>query len=345
MKTSKILSKEVQLIIENELEDLIVASENLNPMLTYVKFILTDDEPNANGVRIPKEEFSNLIRSGLYMPLKMPYGEIAEGHKEPVPIPLGVITHLREDKNKIRGIAALWNEERPEDVRYIKERYAEGKPLDLSWEIGYAESRFDDNGIEILLGCVLRATTLVGIPAYQGRTGITSVSAVDKDSKEERSVKEQLEKLQAEVKTLEGRVAELTKNQLSDEDKEKLEEYAELKAFKDKVEAEAARQGKLAEIRKSFKDANIEKDDEFFKENEELLLTLTEVEGALNFFVSQLTPDPEEEQEEEEELEEELADKEDKEKVPPLKREKESDDEYTGSELGVALRELNQKKN
>ena len=46
----------------------------------------------------------------------------------------------------------------------------------------------------------------------------------------------------------------------------------------------------------------------------------------------------------EERLKEELANKEDKEKVPPLKREKESDVELTGSELGKALYELNRKK-
>jgi len=171
MKTSKILATEVQLIIEAEVTNLALASKNLNPMLTYVKFILTDDKPNGNNERIPKEEFSNLITTGLYMPLKMAEGGISEGHEETYPI--GVITHLREDKDKIRGIAALWNRERPEDVAYIQERYSSGEPLDLSWELGHTDSFIDDTGVNNLTGCVLRATTLVGIPAYQGRTIVT----------------------------------------------------------------------------------------------------------------------------------------------------------------------------
>jgi hypothetical protein len=367
MKTSNFSAKEVQLLIEAELENLMLASKNLNPLLTYVKFILTDDKPNSNNNRIPKEEFANIIKSGLFMPLKMAFGGISENHEDSFPI--GVITHLREDDDKIRGIGALWNKERPEDVDFIKKRYAEGKPLDLSWEIGYKDSSLDENGIEILRGCILRATTLIGIPAYQGRTNITDVDMANKDSnKEERNVEKELEKLRAELDEYKGRVAELEKTQKTEEDIQRLEEFNSLKEFKDNVEAEAARLEKLTSIRNSFSKAGVSRDDKFFEENEDLLLTLDEVEGALAFFIAQLTLEPEEEKEkeeeeekkeeekkeddsvneEEEEEEEENEDEKESEssnkKVPNLKRIQEKNSIFSGVELGKALRSRKLKK-
>ena len=102
-KFIKISSDMVQYNIDNSQEvNESFASLLLNPYVTWAKFILTDDEPNGNNVRIPKEEFSNLINSGIYMPIKMTLGEI-EGHEASIPI--GVITHLKEVKNSIFELA------------------------------------------------------------------------------------------------------------------------------------------------------------------------------------------------------------------------------------------------
>jgi len=330
----------VQLIEDKEFKSLALASaeRNLNPTLTYVKFILTDDKPNANKMRIPQEEFSNLIVSGMYMPLKMAAGEISEGHDETTP--LGVIVHLKEDGDKIRGIAALWNNERPEDVKLIKERYASGKSLDLSWEIGHYGYEEEADGVQALTGCILLASTLVGIPAYMGRTIITEVEESSDKSKEEENVDE-LEKLQKEFddlgtkfKTLEEekketdtKILELEATQLTSEVETEL---SELRLFKAEFEAEEQRVQKLQEIKDKFAEAGVNKDETFFKESEERLLSMAD--DMLDFFVSHVAS--EETTDEQEEMEEEEASEG---KLPNLKG-KQTVGKITPIELAQQLR-------
>jgi hypothetical protein len=174
----------LQLLEENEISSEMgeaFASYVLNPTVVWAKFILTDDRKNANGQRIPKEEFSNLMRSGIHMPIKMAIGEIADGHDDSKP--LGVITHLKEilteeGTNALVALAALWGEERPADVKYIRESFNSGTPVNVSWEILYSEASFNnDTGSMDLHDTVLRAATVVGTPAYEGRTQFLSVAA------------------------------------------------------------------------------------------------------------------------------------------------------------------------
>jgi len=351
------ITSELQLIVDSELDDLVLASQNLNPFLTYVRFILTDSMPNSNGHIIPQEEFSNLIQTGLYMPLKMAVGEIKEGHEDAVP--LGVITHLRVDGNKIRGVAALWNKERPADIALIKERYAEGEALDLSWEIGFDpdESQYNEDGYLVLRGCVLRATTLVGIPAYMGRTNITDVDmSSDDKSKEEETVTElekKIETLTTELQAAKERITELEENQITSEMKAELER---LQTFEEEVLAEAKRLEVLAEIRDAFEQAGVEKPDNFFEDNEEQLLAMKEGD-MLDFFIANLVSEEEEEDEpvddeeldgeeedeeekpegDEEEVEEEEAST--KNKLPNIRNIKVGEDEYTPTEIAQMLRD------
>lgn len=143
-------------------------------VITWTKFTLTDDKPNANKQRIPIEEFDNIIKSGLYKPIKMAFGEIRDGHDGSTPI--GVITNLSKIGNKIVALAALWNHERGEDIGKIKELVDSNKPVNVSWEILYENSSIK-NGISDLLDVVLRAVTIVGMPAYAGRTQLLAVAA------------------------------------------------------------------------------------------------------------------------------------------------------------------------
>jgi hypothetical protein len=347
------LTSELQLIVDSELEDLVLASQNLNPFLTYVRFILTDSMPNANGHIIPQEEFSNLIQTGLYMPLKMAQGEIKEGHDDA--IPLGVITHLRVDGNKIRGVAALWNKERPADIAFIKERYADGESLDLSWEIGFDpdESQYNDDGYLVLRGCVLRATTLVGIPAYMGRTNITDVDMSSDKSKEEETVTElekKIETLTTELQAAKERITELEETQITPEQKAELERLQEFEA---EVLAEAKRLERLQEIRDTFEQAGVEKPDDFFEDNEEQLLAMKEG-NMLDFFIANLVSEEEEEDEpadddeelegddeepegDEEDIEEEEAST--KNKLPKIRNIKVGDENYTPTEIAQMLRD------
>ena len=178
------LTDMVYLVSENDVREEMgeaFASVMFNPTVMWAKFVLTDDMRNGNGQRIPREEFSNLIRSGLHMPVKMARGEISRGHDGSEP--LGSITHLKEvsmpdGTNAIVALAALWGQERPADVSFIKQRFAEQNPVDISWEILYEDYSYNEeqNSLD-LLGTVLRAATIVGDPAYQGRTRVLSVAA------------------------------------------------------------------------------------------------------------------------------------------------------------------------
>ena len=143
-------------------------------VITWAKLILTDDKPNENNERIPSEEFDNLIKTGSFKPVKMAAGEIRDGHDGAIPI--GVITNLTKDGNKVVALAALWNHERNDDVALVKDMVNSGKPVNVSWEILYGKSRIKD-GISDLLDTVLRAATIVGLPAYAGRTQLLAVAA------------------------------------------------------------------------------------------------------------------------------------------------------------------------
>lgn len=151
------------------------ASISLNPAVSWVKFVLTDDQPNKNKQRIPQEEFGNLIRTGIFMPLKMAKGAIKDGHDGAEPI--GVITHLKQVGNQILGLAALWSKEREADIASLKALASKNSPINLSWEILYGQSETSDDGVESLHDTSLRATTIVGMPAYGGRTPILAVAA------------------------------------------------------------------------------------------------------------------------------------------------------------------------
>lgn len=151
-----------------------------NPAVTWAKFVLTDDMPNKNGMRVPQEEFNNLIKSGIYMPIKMAENRIEDGHDYSEPF--GVITNLKQVGNQIIGLAALWLEERGEDIKALKEKISLGSQIDLSWEILYKYFDVEADGTKVLRDTVLKATTVVGNPAYGGRTPILAIASNESDS-------------------------------------------------------------------------------------------------------------------------------------------------------------------
>lgn len=188
---------ELEIITEEEAESFDEqASLMMNPYVRWAKFILTDDQPNGNKMRVPVEEFDNLIQSGIHMPIKMAEGKIEEGHENSTPI--GVITHLKkvfeDGVHKIVGLAALWLSERPGDVSYLKTKIDAGDEVDISWELGVQDKLFNDNFID-LVGVTLKAATVVGKGAYLGRTRITEMAAKKKESKEEKWGKTYVENL------------------------------------------------------------------------------------------------------------------------------------------------------
>lgn len=180
-KASKINTdneEEVQLVskeyVEEHFGEATASAVGTDQVVTWAKFILTDDKPNENGQRIPVEEFDNLIRTGVFKPVKMAIGEIKDGHEESRP--LGVITNLVRDGNKIMALAALWAHERADDIEKIKEMLHNNNPVNVSWEILYGRSS-NSNGVSDLHDTILKAATIVGIPAYAGRTQFIAVAA------------------------------------------------------------------------------------------------------------------------------------------------------------------------
>jgi hypothetical protein len=300
----------VTTITEMELDipkdDEAYASIASNPTLTFCKFILCDNQKNANNERIPEDEFDNLIRTGVYMPIKMAPGKIEDGHDKSTP--LGVISHLKKVNSQIFGLAALWERERPEDVNYVRQRYQNKEPLQLSWEILYSDSSTNEDGVKDLKGTSLRAVTLVGRPAYSGRTPIIALASEETNNKLEENKLEELEKLQSELAELQASLstkdAELASKTTELDAKEAelvakaaeldakvaeltqtLEELASLRTFKSEVEEKQAVESKFASIRDKFKDSNLTKDEEYFEKNKEMLLKLP-VE-ALDFMIQE----------------------------------------------------------
>lgn len=282
------------------------ASFMLNPTVTWAKFVLTDDRTNGNGERIPREEFANLIKSGIHMPVKMVVGEI-QGHPESKP--LGTITHLKrvdteDGSSAIVALAALWGQERPADVEYIKKRFAEKKPVDVSWEVLYGDSVLNTEvGSIDLLETVLKAATIVGNPAYQGRTPFLAVSSKKAENAELENTNEnnsedtlmepkelevKLGEAQSQLAALEAKVAEMDAEitRLTEENKTKETELAELREFKSAAEAEVAKAEKLEAIKAKFTEAGIEKDENYFVENADRLLNMDE--RVLEFFVQEM---------------------------------------------------------
>lgn len=276
---------DIQAIKENEA----FASVNLNPNITWAKFTLTDDLPNGNKDRVPKEEFENIINTGIYMPIKMEANSSVRDHEGS--LPLGAIAHLKVENNRIKGLAALWNRERPEDIQRIKEEYKEGKPLRLSWELAYASADEEEDGVSVLRGVQLMATTIVDRPAYGDRTSIEALShaeAKQMEDTKEMDFEKIIEDLKKQVETLEGEKKSL--QDMIDSKASELEtansELEDLREFKNEIEKEQKEAERLIAIKAKFTEAKLERDNEYFVSNKEMLLSLDD--KALDFMVQEL---------------------------------------------------------
>jgi len=273
-------TNDVELILnENFNEREAFASLTLNPNIVWAKFVLLDDQPNGNKHRVPSEEFDNVIKTGRFMPIKSAESAISEDHTGSKPI--GVITHLQKQDNTVIGLAALWIKERYDDVASIKEEFSKKGKLDVSWELGYINSETDDNGVKTFFDVVMNAVTIVGIPAYQGRTPITELASLNTTEEDNDMETITLDEHNTIVNALrlELETAKLEKTSLETE-------VASLTEFKVEVEAEKARLEKLASLKQKFSEAGLELTDEYLTANEEKLMGMTP--EVLDFFVQEL---------------------------------------------------------
>ncbi len=275
-------------LLESDNKDEFYASVSLNPNYTWVTFVLTDDRPNENKHRIPKEEFANVIKTGMFMPIKMALGEIKEGHNEARPI--GVVTHLKEEGNKIKGLAALWNHERPDDVGLIKQQFTDGHPLNLSWELHAVENPTEDGTVD-LSDIIMNATTLVGMPAYAGRTPVLNVASRQKEEipmEELEQLKADLEAVKAARDALQTELSELKASHeaLVTEHAALVTEKDQLAAFKAEIDTKKTEDAKFAAIKEKFIKAELEVTDEYLTEKKDTLMAMDDI--ALDFMIQEL---------------------------------------------------------
>lgn len=380
------MDKKINISSEFELIDNTAeASISLNPVYQWVKIVVCDSEPNGNGFRVPEDEFDNLITTGINAPIKMARNHISDGHAEAYGNPIGVISQLKKEGNKVLALAALWKRERPDDVAKLKDMYLKGTPPNVSWEILYSSYDEEESGVKALRECVLNGLAIVGMPAYRGRTPFIAMSSMDTEQVTEilgeasvwtyayidslpdssflyvedgdkeaglglryfpyknatdeidlphlqnaissinkynlddsiknkilEKAQELLREVNSNLEEKEEKMEELEKLQLDLEAaKEALSlkesefnskvqefdslstkfvelesEFKALKEFKDSFDAEKEKLEKLEAIKNKFKEAGLEKEDEYFSEKEEDLLKLDE--AGLDFMIQEL---------------------------------------------------------
>lgn len=305
IKTTNFITDIVQLNIDGDKSDLpkeVLAAISKNPTLRWIKFVLTDDAPNANKQRIPKEEFSNLVKTGIHMPIKMSQGYIRDGHEYSVPI--GSITSLVERDHFVEGIAGLWGKEYPGEVSLLQELSAsEDEQPQLSWEILYKGSRVEDDGVEAFSDTALAAATVVGMPAYEGRTPITLMASKESNS-DYRIKTEELDNMEEELKKLQSRVSELESENKTLEDslaslKEEHDtlksehdtlstEKDELAEFKEEIEAAKEKEEKLERVKSLFSESGVELPAEFLEDEEKREKLLAMDYSQLEFLMQDL---------------------------------------------------------
>jgi hypothetical protein len=170
------LVSNLTLNIKAKIDSSICLAEYSNPLLTPIELVFTDDKPNANKQGIKKSEFPNIIKSMSYMPIKANFNGMIYGHANSLPV--GIIIEGKEDNDKIIAHGALYNDEFPELVEFLKHESSAGKDINFSWELRYKDSVLED-GVSWLTGVVTKAITAVSNPAYEGRTNLLSISSKD----------------------------------------------------------------------------------------------------------------------------------------------------------------------
>ena len=253
------------------------SSLGMNPSFRWAKIVVTDDKPNLNKQRIPIEEFANIIKTGIYTPIKMTFNKISSSHKEAIGQIIGTITQLTKNEDKIIALAAFWEKERPEDIKMLKEMYDAGYPPNVSWEIAFSDSFVDDAGVEVLKNTALTGLAIVSNPAYGGRTRFLAISSTE----EEESTMDELEQLKKKIEELESIIEDYKSKEATTS-----AELEELRLYKDAVEKEKAEAERFDKIKNKFKEAGIEKDEEYFVSNKDKLLQLSE--DAVEFMVQEI---------------------------------------------------------
>lgn len=259
---------------------LAVADEQ-HPLQQKLQFVFTDYQPNLNNQGIPRTEAQNIIKSSMHMPVKVNFRGKPKGHEGAVPI--GPIVSSYEDGDRILAEAVVWRQEFPEVAKYLETASAEEGGAQFSWEIFYRDSAEQD-GVNWLQDCVVAATTIVDVPAYDGRTPLLAVA--ENDTLDLENLQKQLAELTEQLKTLreansekDSKISELETalaeasvivTKITDLEKQ----VAELTTYKSEIEAKEARETAVAALREKIQKAGIDMSDEAFAERVDTFLSL-----------------------------------------------------------------------
>jgi len=258
-----------------------------NPNLGWMTFVLTDNKPNKNKQGIASTSFDNLIQSGHYMPVKVAPGGIKPDHSDAEP--LGTIAQLETNEDKVVGQAALWKLFRPDDYKMLQEMSKAGDRIDVSWEISYSESSLDEDGVEWIEDPALTAATIVGNPAYDGRTQITSIASAEDDIEDKDELEEIVEEESTDDPVEEDESTDDViedEEQESDETEDLIKELEELRAYKAEQERAQREQEVLASRLSALTDAGVSLSDEEIEDNKDAWLSMTD--DAFNTVVNLL---------------------------------------------------------
>lgn len=234
-----------------------------HPFLGWLNFILTDSAPNKNQQGIPESAFASLVESGKLMPIKVAEGQINDGHENA--LPLGPIAELAILNNQIVGKAALWKVERADAYAMLKQMHDAGESINISWELGYTESSTDEGGVEWITDPILRGATVVGNPAYAGRTQVTAIASASGEPNEpevEEVVAEDTNA--AELESLKSEVTRLT------------EEVTTLRTYKEERELKDAAEAKFNERLSAIVSAGVSYTDEEIASFKETWLSMND---------------------------------------------------------------------
>lgn len=215
-----------------------------HPYLTRIKFIFATEEgarllTSQAGLKqgIKAEDFDEVIRTSIHMPIKMRYlGKFgAQNHSGAITI--GHITNMEkiELEGGVKALAAegvLYTSEFPEEVEYLKDAHASGKAPGISYEVIYDGNKsIIEDGVEWLKGLITQAATIVKSPAYGSRTAIMALAS-NKELSQEEFNEEVLSIITPKESITEGG------SDMDEKDKEEIQRLTALAGDKDKILAD-----------------------------------------------------------------------------------------------------------
>ena len=131
----------------------------------------------------------------------------------------------------------------------------------------------------------MNAATIVGRPAYAGRTPALAIaSAEEGENMDTISLEQHNQEIENLKKEYDEKLASL--QTMVDEQKTSLAELDELKKFKADAEAEKAKADKMESIMKKFTEANVTVAEDYFTSKAEMLLSMSDEQ--LTFFIQEL---------------------------------------------------------